>query len=268
MLQNSNKMKKIWLMGGFGNTLFQIMAYNILVKEGYEVGFKTTLTEKNIITSMLKWKIHEPIYLELIRQESIVKSTTVSDLLHLCSLYLSKTLRLNLKSVAFYDEKNRFSMEYSDNIYGYFQDKSFLAENKKELLELGTNLRNRYACNTDATVVHYRRGDSVWARKHERYYTDIKKLLRQEDGQILIVTDSIDEATEFFMDINNVNIIKSERAIDDFRHLLSAKKLFCAPSTFSWWAAHCLDDSCEVVIPTILIRKLGFYSSQLMLKIV
>lgn len=261
-------MKIIWLMGGFGNTLFQILAYNILIKNGDSVMFKTTLTENNIITKLLKWKIHEPIYLDLINQETIVKSAILSDLFDLFLLYFSKFFRLDLKRIAFYDSKNKFSINCSKNIFSYFQYKSFLKENKKELLDLGKVLRIKYSYFSDHTVVHYRRGDSVWALKHQRYYADIKELLRQEKGQILIVTDSVEEATNFFIDIKNIKIIKSKRAIDDFRHLVSAKKLFCAPSTFSWWAAHCLDESSEVIIPNILLSKLGFYSNKNIFKVV
>ncbi len=261
-------MKKIWLMGGFGNTLFQILAYNILIKNGESVMFKTTLTENNIITKFLKWKIHEPIYLDLINQESILKNSILSDLFNLFLLAFSKFFKLNLKRVAFYNSKNKFSVNCSKNIFSYFQYKSFLKEYKKELLDLGLVLRTRYSYFPDYTVVHYRRGDSVWALKYERYYTDIKKFLRHEKSEILIVTDSVEEATSFFIDIKNTKIIKSETAIDDFKHLVSAKKLFCAPSTFSWWAAHCLDGSTEVVIPKILMSKLGFYSNKDILKVV
>ena len=39
----------------------------------------------------------------------------------------------------------------------------------------------------------------------------------------------------------------------------SAKKIYCAPSTFSWWAAHSLDENSEIIIPNLFKEKLGIY---------
>ena len=53
--------------------------------------------------------------------------------------------------------------------------------------------------------------------------------------------------------------LQIQNDIEDFMVLVSAKKLYCAPSTFSWWAAHSLrPDSC-VILPNILDQRLGIY---------
>ena len=93
----------------------------------------------------------------------------------------------------------------------------------------------------NSIVVHYRKGDSDWALKFLDYYNEIKKMLK-ESLPILIVTDSVKDATSF-SSIDNIKILTSRNDLDDFKYLLSAKKLYCAQSTFSWWAAHSLDDN-------------------------
>ena len=50
---------KIYLAGGFGNNLFQLYLVNLLRKKGVSVDLFSNLTEKNIITSLLGWTIHE-----------------------------------------------------------------------------------------------------------------------------------------------------------------------------------------------------------------
>ena len=53
--------------------------------------------------------------------------------------------------------------------------------------------------------------------------------------------------------------VTSSNALDDFRYLLSANKLYCAPSTFSWWALHSLSINSEVIIPKIFKKHLGVF---------
>jgi len=41
--------------------------------------------------------------------------------------------------------------------------------------------------------------------------------------------------------------------------MVNASKLYCAPSTFSWWAAHSMAEGSHVFFPKILEKKLGIY---------
>ena len=65
----------------------------------------------------------------------------------------------------------------------------------------------------------------------------VRDKLFEESDKVLIVTDSPKDAKEFFATLKNVEISESISDLHDFATLLSSEKLYCAPSTFSWWAA-------------------------------
>ena len=120
-------------------------------------------------------------------------------------------------------------------------------------------MRKKYGSNSENIVVHYRKGDSGWAVLYNNYYIKIKKLLKEESSKIIIVTDSKKEALDFFKELIDIDVVSSDNAIEDFKILLSAKKLYCAPSTFSWWASHSLSREAQVVFPSIFENTLGVY---------
>lgn len=249
-------------MGGFGNVLFQILAYNIVLnKSKKKVFYVTKLTEKNSITKTIKWSIHQNLYNDLINENQKFKVSTCYSICAVLLGFLSKSTGFFFNFSTFYTNKKLFdSSKLPANIFGYFQEKEFLTSYQSELLALGEIIRNKYILERSYDiVVHYRRGDSGWAIMHSGYYESIKKLLKKEDKDIYIVTDSYKDADIFFAGVENVKIINSENAIDDFKIMVSAKKLYCAPSTFSWWAAHALDEESNVIIPSFLENDLGVY---------
>jgi hypothetical protein len=130
-------------------------------------------------------------------------------------------------------------------------------------------LRLKYAMNRKyPIVVHYRKGDSDLALKYSYYYDEIKKMLKEENSPILIVTDSILDANSFFSEVQNTSILSSENALDDFKYLISAEKLYCAPSTFSWWASHSLYLDSELIIPKWFEEELGIFVKSKKIKII
>ena len=255
-------MKKIWLMGGFGNVLFQILAYNIIKKKGNtDISYITTLTEHNFITKAIKWSVHQKLYADLISDSQIKKINNCYALFAIFIGFISKFLGLFFKFSTFYiNKKNIDNTKLSTNIFGYFQEKSFLKNHIDDLQSLGSVIKEKYQLDTQyKTVVHYRKGDSGWAITHGKYYESIREMLKNEDGQIYVVTDSYEDGKIFFSDIKNVQVLNSTNAIEDFKTMVSSEKLYCAPSTFSWWAAHALDEKSIVVAPEFLENDLGMY---------
>ena len=253
-------MKKIWLMGGFGNVLFQILAYDVLSKSNNDVFFVTKLTEQNCITKFLGWTIHQPLFDKLLQNTQRVNVKFGPSVIFVFIAFLSKKLKFRNQLSTFYNKDVQLKNGCSRNIFGYFQDKEFLSKNKNELLRVGSKLKTIYSISAKhPIVVHYRKGDSGWALKFSYYYEEIKLFLKKEKDNIIVVTDSLENAREFFKDISGVEVIRSENAIEDFKILISAKKMYCAPSTFSWWAAHSLDEKSEVIMPKFFEDNLGIY---------
>ena len=247
-------------MGGFGNVLFQILVFKILSKRNKNISYITKLTEKNFMTKVLGWTIHQNLYSDLIEDKHLNKINNFKSFIIVFLSFLSKIFKFKFKLATFYNPSIQIINNTPNNLFGYFQDKPFLENHKNELLELGCLLKYNY--RTDEImpiVVHYRRGDSHWAVSFAYYYDEIKKMLKKESSPILIVTDSVKDANIFFNDLNNIKIIRSDNALDDFKHLISTEKLYCAPSTFSWWAAHSLDEYSEIIMPKFLLINLGFH---------
>ena len=248
-------------MGGFGNVLFQILAFNVLSEKNGTVFFVKKLTEKNIFTKVLKWKIHQRLYNDLIDEKHFIKVTDVKTFFILICCFFSKLFKLKLKTAFFYNHKTQLNEFSSNNVFGYFQNKVFLSKNQKHIRELGQLLRSNYSFDKKfPIVVHYRKGDSNWALEFAEYYHTVREMLKNEVLPIIVVTDSISNAEDFFKEITNLKILSSKNALDDFKYLVSCNKLFCAPSTFSWWAAHSLLNKTEVIVPEFFMSNLGMYS--------
>lgn len=268
-MKTYNSKKNIWLMGGFGNVLFQILAFNVLSKNNNSLFFVDVLTKKNTITKFLGWTIHESLFENLIDEKKIKAMGFFKSLIIITTGFLSKKLNLKFGLSTFYSSSVNIDEKLSNNIFGYFQHHGFLKKNQDQLLQFGNRLRLKYARNQKhPIVVHYRKGDSGWALKYSYYYDEIKKMLNEEVSPILIVTDSLKDAEHFFSEVQNTSIISSKNALEDFKYLISTEKLYCAPSTFSWWAAHSLSSDSEVIIPKFFQENSGIFVESNKLRII
>ena len=206
-----------------------------------------------MITKFIGWTIHESLYDDLIDEKKIQAMGFFKSLIIIMTGFISKKLNLKFKLSTFYSSSVKIDEKLCNNIFSYFQHNEFLKKNQDELLQFGNRLRLKYALKQKhPIVVHYRKGDSAWALKNSYYYDEIKKMLNEEVLPVVIVTDSLKDAKHFFSEMQNISICSSKNALDDFKHLVSAEKLYCAPSTFSWWAAHSLSPDSEIIIPNFL----------------
>lgn len=255
-------MIKIWLMGGLGNIFFQMFAHKIIKnKTQKEVKFITILTERNIITKAIKWSIHQNVYTQFIASKDIVKESYFNAFIFILIGFISKLTGFFFSYASFYNDKLILERNpLSKNVFGYFQEKEFLKNNKDELIEFGKEIREKMnITNNNLSVVHFRLGDSSWAFSNKKYYEKVKAILMQTNEKVFVVTDSYHLAKDFFQELSNVEVVNSASALNDFKLMLQAKTLYCAPSTFSWWAAHTLPEDCRVVVPSFLNELLGFY---------
>jgi hypothetical protein len=249
-------------MGGFGNVLFQILTARILEKKGYNIKYCSNLVGENFITRMISWKIHDNAYYSLIDNSALRRIKPVKAVFIISMALISKKIGLNLRISSFNDDLK--TVEKAKNIFGYFQNKSHLTKYQKEIVLLGMMLNKKLKLNCDNStdvVVHYRKGDSEWALRSLSYYGKVHDIIKKHENNVLVVTDSKIDANAFFSDCKNLKIIQSSCPVEDFRYLISAKKLYCAPSTFSWWAMHSAGNEIEVIMPRILESKLGIYKA-------
>lgn len=259
-------MYKIYLQGGFGNVLFQLVHYLALKNQGHNPVFIDTLTKENVITKLLGWKIHDQIYLDVFKDLGVVvkKQSILKTALIMVLGKISQRLKTPVCSIYFFSESfiDRY-LTTSKHLFGYFQSRRYLESNQKEVQQIVKSLQKQYLSNKHRppyVAVHYRYGDSVWAKEYEDYYTAVKQNI-QQNKDVIVLTDSESRAKEFFKDLKVRSLkVMSNTPILDFSYMLGAQELYCAPSTFSWWAIHATADETPIKMPKFLHNKLGFYS--------
>ena len=96
-MKKCNSRKNIWLMGGFGNVLFQILAFNVLSKNNKSIFFVDILTKKNTITKFIRWTIHEKLYNDLIDKRQLNEVSFFKALFIILTSLISKKLNLKFK---------------------------------------------------------------------------------------------------------------------------------------------------------------------------
>ncbi len=255
-------MKHIWLLGGFGNVLFQYLMAQVLLEKGKQVKFVSTYTEPSVLTkTIMGLHIHKPLYDEIINKDDMKRVGWVYAYTVTFLGKLSKILRKHFNWVGYYFNEDLIEEPKSKNIIGYFQSKYFLDKHKEQLVNLGKLLQETYAKTERLPiVVHYRKGDSDWTRTAQEYDKKILEQLSQESEPILVVTDDKNKARENFKSLPNVYYSDAKSAIEDFSYMVSSQKLYLSSSTFSWWAAHTLPKGTQIVAPYFLAEELGFHS--------
>jgi len=265
--------KIIWLQGGFGNILFQLipalsLSDELKKDEKNKVLLSSYLTKTNLISIFLGWKIHKVEFENFFTKSNfkfyVMDVRDFYAIIHIILGFLSKKIKKPFLGHFYFEKNNKISQFYSNNHYfGYFQNKLFLQNHTIELEQIFKELRTVYydiAIEVECAV-HFRFGDSIWAKQNYTYYKDVKDSLKNRNCLITIVTDSKTEANEFFKGLSNFIVISGE-VMQDFSILLSAKVLYAAPSTFSWWSANA-SLSNEIYMPSVLESKLGFYNSKI-----
>lgn len=199
-------------MGGFGNVLFQINKGLLL---GGDVYFVEYLTQHNIVTRALNWKIHQksfrPVFPEL--------RFRCGGLVNFCFDFACSRLGFNLA------------------LFGYFQDHSVSED--APVLDYLRSWLSKYSQEDrffdDYTVIHLRLTDANDYSALLDYY---RKALQASQGDCLFVcTDDRESAHQLVSDFHFEKVSYSELSVlEDFRVLCSAPKVIFSKSTFSFWA--------------------------------
>ena len=256
--------KFVWMMGGLGNVLFQGFA-GYLLQKNHSVYYVNNLTKSNFITNkILKWTIHDTSISEIIFDNQLHFSN-LKTLVKLISISFKKNNFLNDKCHYLFESEDSFSSMYT-HYFGYFQSKTFILERKNIFLDYCNLIHEKLIKSLPKeqisdVVVHYRWGDSDWAKENTEYYEKVKnELIKNNYRNIVVVTDDLKQAHCFFSEINNISIQRKSIS-EDFSQIFYSKTLFIAPSTFSWWACHLGVAKNQVFIPEKIYDKIGFFSN-------
>lgn len=261
---------KIYLAGGFGNNLFQLYLANLLRKKGVSVDLFSNLTEKNIITSLLGWTIHE-------NELSKLRITTKKEsfpifLFDFLKLSFSKLLGSTFMN-AYYDSNNTkrlFKEEFLDKlirnniISGYFQ--------YSELLSLGEleEFKRIYFAELSLdkklhTCLHLRGGDLI--NENIKLLDFYRRAIDYLDVKEVNIISNDKNLVKLFTQANKdlkLSIISSQSPLNDFMNMANCENLICSKSTFSLWSG-LIGSQNFVILPEN--KKINFYENDAPLEI-
>jgi len=268
-----NIKKSVWLSGGFGNIMFQMLLVERFYKKGYKIDIISILIKKNWLTRLMGWTIHDNLTRYILSKypNSTVRTNVKAfDVFHLVMFYFSRLFSITFFGYTFFKEFNNIQLTNSKHFIGYFQSKKFVNDFTAEIIDISFFFNSQYHFENKygSLVFHFRWGDTAWGRKYENYYLKVKELIVKENNHIKIVTDDLNTAKEFFGDLNSVEFISSSNQFEDFLCLLNAETLILAPSTFSWWAANLSVKAKKVIAPREIISFLPINEKKTILHII
>lgn len=214
-------MRKVYLLGGLGNNLFQL-DHGLRQKGEDNVVFVTTLITKRVYSKIFGWTFHEPnlLDLKLNSQIQFVDRNAVYVLLDLVLLFFVKRLKLELFGVSWN------SSELTRVNFGYYQD---VKDKHPFIVSIRTHTKLYDA------VVHLRLGDSPTLKE------DLEFQLRELDNLglscINVVTNDRKHAKLILQKYSFHYVFVGGNVLDDLEILMSSKLLIAPRSTFSLAAA-------------------------------
>lgn len=225
--------KTLYLIGGFGNHLFQLNKAQELVDEGYSVYINTSFLRSSIITKFLGWSIHSTVLTDLVLQNYRVSDKfKIKDLIPIITLFIKK-------KVGIYDSQDFNSHLRGSTLVGYWQkgvklNSNFLSLLRKSLSEVSF-------VDTPQTVIHARLGDFPDSlRLHIDYYVNAIKSLNVSEAHLITDTPIFREKLIKRLMLSGVmteiNISESSSIEDDFELISSANTVVMSNSTFCYWA--------------------------------
>ena len=240
----------MYLIGGFGNILFQLLAFNKLQKtQNRNIKLIETLTQKNFYTKILGWNIHNPIYKSLTDEKDFYKPGKTELIFDFLCFFVSKTIQKSFLQRQFVLKKSMFPQTNYMALMGYFQNLNNFSDNEVQYFCNFISDKLKIGKTLNRNVIHFRWGDSEWAKKNETYYKKIKQIIISKDQDYYVITDDKNKCINFFNEIKSNIIFVSNSEIDDFIFLSKSKNIYCAPSTFSWWASMINKSEKNIIMP-------------------
>lgn len=245
-------MVKLYLMGGFGNLLFQKL-FAMELEKHFDLEIDESLISQNCITKyVLGWKIHHN-YSGILFD----KTTNTYDVniwwafVDMILLLLSRKSGRMLLGRLWVTNKVPIGPGCKV-MAGYCQDKSLFENCRENLPDLSILIRGKFPHKKHGPVIHYRGTDSVWAKDNDGFY-DIAMSQQNSNEKITVVTDDIERARQTF---GEEAYLVSGTLLSDFSLMINSHYLVVAPSTLSWWAGLLSFHAEVIIMPSILRDKL------------
>lgn len=241
--------KKIYLMGGLGNVLFQINYAHNLKDHGFDVVLNVYLLRENFITkNVLGWSSHDT--LSSLHALDLISSFKVEERpsIYFIFGFLSKFFRNRIFNCQYFGLISPdFKILKATHLFGYFHIKNPInsrfvtmvkraIEKKLHHPDLRRAKENLMKIG-NSWVIHIRGGDY---KLDQNFTLDINYYIEATNNKtdFYIVTNDRKYSKEVMSNLNlKFHFVSSSNALEDFIILVMSDKKILANSTFSWWAA-------------------------------
>ena len=234
------------LLGGIGNILFQVATlYSLAIDR--KMDFSVT----NFTQSCTK-RTEEDMWLRTIIQS--VKKVEKRP----------KDVKVLYKERGFKHQRIPDSKGKGLEIYGYWQSEKYFLHNKKQIINLFTEYKNKiqdklnkkFDCEQKTISLHIRRGDYLkYQHAHvvqglEYYDEGLKRLANElkyenveemnKDFKVIVFSDDIEwcRNQDLFKSLKNIKYMSKNTAIEDLYLMSMCNHHIIANSTFSWWGCY------------------------------
>lgn len=217
------KSRRIYLLGGLGNNLYQVNAGLYLAQNfGLKVVMVSNIVESTFIHRMFRWTKHEYVLPQIIEQNNIhiCRVTKLTLIMDLGRLWLLKSLGVSL-GVSWEDINSDSRVHF-----GYFQSPS------KWLV---TNIRETGIYNNNRPMMHLRLGDSPTLKFD--YSAQLNLIKKVSMGELDIVTNDRIMANSILKDLSIEASIITGDVLSDFMRIRCSELVIIPNSTFSLAAA-------------------------------
>ncbi len=230
--------KRVYLIGGLGNNLFQINKGYHLEDSGYDVTYCLFFLNSNFITNLLNWSSHDTSTIDLVlRDKKVSKDFSLIDFFLITILFILKKIKL-------YDMQSFYCSSNFDVEVGYFQD-DFIVNNRF-LTDLRFILEPIYSnCsvnNNNYIVLHARLGDfDVINRLPIDYYYNC--IISSGYKNVIVITDTPSFKINLLNSLRSygwqgdITLYNGNSVIDDFVFIAHSENLIMSNSTFCFWAS-------------------------------
>jgi len=240
--------KKVLLMGGVGNQLFQILRAQSHSSQGCAVELLRLSKNKNFIYKLVGFSNHSE-WLNIdnlaFRLDLKIREITFHELLLVAINYFLKKVGLRCWFNSPLKEKsNNLTTFLSNGIdVGYFQNShhfTSIAMNQLILALIDELEIISTPMHTNIFTIHVRGGDFPINDRINKY--QVNKIIQQSEDlnlDIKVITNDSAYAQVLFSKLNYNFLYSGSSALDDFRFMCLSKNLYLSNSSFSFWAAKC-----------------------------
>ena len=213
--------RRVYLLGGLGNNLFQI-DHGLRQQGEHNVVFVTTLITKRFYSTIFGWTFHEPNLLDLTLNSHIqlVERSPFYVFLDLFFLFFAKSLKTDIFGVTWN------SWELTRANFGYYQD---LNNKHPFILSVPTKTKIYNA------VVHLRLGDSPTLREDLTF--QLRKIDDLRLSCVKVVTNDRKHADLLLQGYSFQYEFIGGNVLEDLEIMMSSNILIAPRSTFSLAAA-------------------------------